>query len=54
MSEVSIWCEECEHFENHTTDYFISARCRKYNEDLEFYNWFLKCDDCYKEKEKAE
>ena len=54
MNKVSIWCEDCEHFENHTLDDFISARCRKYNEDLEYYDGFLKCEQCYEDKEKVE
>lgn len=53
-NEIPIWCEVCEHFENHTTDDFISARCKKYNEDLEFYDWFIKCDKCFEEEVKEQ
>lgn len=48
------YCENCEFFEDRSTDKLIDGYCKKYNQSLEFYDWFEKCDKCMIETLKAE
>ncbi len=42
-------CENCEFFENRSTDKLIDGYCKKYNQSLNFYDWWEKCDKCIEE-----
>ena len=39
-------CENCKFLENKSKGNFIDGYCKKYNQSLEFYDWFEKCDKC--------
>lgn len=47
-------CENCEFFENRSTDKLIDGYCKKYNQSLIFYDWFEKCDKCIEEEKMTE
>lgn len=47
-------CENCEFFEDKSTDKLIDGYCKKYNQSLNFYDWWEKCDNCVIETLKAE
>lgn len=40
------YCENCEFFEDRSTDKLINGFCKKYNQSLFFYDWWEKCDMC--------
>lgn len=40
------YCENCEFFDDRSTDKFIDGYCKKYNQSLIFYDWWEKCDKC--------
>lgn len=48
------YCENCEFFENRSTDKLIDGYCKKYNQSLNFYDWWEKCDKCMIETLQAE
>lgn len=48
------YCENCEFFEDRSTDKLIDGYCKKYNQSLEFYDWFEKCDKCMIETLQSE
>ena len=48
------YCENCEFFEDKSTDKLIDGYCKKYNQSLNFYDWWEKCDNCVIETLKAE
>ena len=48
------YCEKCEFFEDKSTDKFIDGYCKKYNQSLNFYDWWEKCDKCIIETLQAE
>lgn len=48
------YCENCEFFEDKSTDNLIDGYCKKYNQSLNFYDWWEKCDNCVIETLKAE
>lgn len=39
-------CENCEFFEDRSTEKLIDGYCKKYNQSLNFYDWWEKCDKC--------
>ena len=39
-------CENCEFFEDRSTDKHIDGYCKKYSQSLNFYDWWEKCKDC--------
>lgn len=47
-------CENCEFFEDRSTDKLIDGYCKKYNQSLFFYDWWQKCDNCVIETLQAE
>ena len=47
-------CENCEFFENRSTDKLIDGYCKKYNQSLNFYDWWEKCDKCIEEGKMTE
>lgn len=47
-------CENCEFFEDRSTDKLIDGYCKKYNCPLNFYDWWEKCDKCIIDTLKAE
>lgn len=40
------YCENCEFFEDRSTDKLMDGYCKKYNQPLNFYDWWEKCDKC--------
>lgn len=48
------YCENCEFFRDKSTDKLIDGYCKKYNQSLNFYDWWEKCDNCVIETLKAE
>lgn len=48
------YCDNCEFFEDKSTDKLIDGYCKKYNQSLNFYDWWEKCDNCVIETLKAE
>ena len=48
------YCENCEFFEDKSTDKLIDGYCKKYNQSLNFYDWWEKCNNCVIETLKAE
>ena len=48
------YCENCEFFEDKSTDNLIDGYCKKYNQSLNFYDWWGKCDNCVIETLEAE
>lgn len=48
------YCENCEFFEDKSTDKLIDGYCKKYNQSLNFYDWWEKCDKCIIETLQAE
>lgn len=48
------YCENCEFFEDRSTDKLIDGYCKKYNQSLNFYDWWEKCDKCMIETLQAE
>ena len=48
------YCENCEFFEDRSTDKLINGFCKKYNQSLFFYDWWQKCDNCVIETLQAE
>ena len=48
------YCESCEFFEDKSTDKLIDGYCKKYNQSLNFYDWWEKCDKCIIETLQAE
>lgn len=40
------YCENCKFFEDKSTDKLIDGFCKKYNQPLNFYDWWEKCDKC--------
>ena len=47
-------CENCEFFEDRSTDKIIDGFCKKYNQPLTFYDWWEKCDRCIIDALQAE
>ena len=47
-------CENCEYFEDRSTDNLIDGYCKKHNQSLNFYDWWEKCDKCVIETLQAE
>lgn len=47
-------CENCEFFEDRSTDKLIDGYCKKYNQSLNFYDWWEKCDKCIEEGKMTE
>lgn len=47
-------CENCKFLENKSKGNFIDGYCKKYNQSLEFYDWFEKCDKCMIETLQSE
>lgn len=39
-------CDNCEFFEDKSTDNLIDGYCKKYNQPLNFYDWWEKCNEC--------
>lgn len=48
------YCENCEFFEDRSTDKLIDGYCKKYNYLLNFYDWWEKCDKCIIDTLQAE
>lgn len=48
------YCENCEFFEDRSTDKLIDGYCKKHNQSLNFYDWWEKCDKCVIETLQAE
>ena len=48
------YCENCEFFEDKSTDNLIDGYCKKYNQSLNFYDWWEKCDNCVIETLESE
>lgn len=51
---TDFYCENCECFEDRSTDKLIDGYCKKYNCPLNFYDWWEKCDKCIIDTLKAE
>lgn len=50
---IDCYCErECEFFEDRSTNYIIEGYCHKYGcpVALDFYDWWMKCDECFDER----
>ena len=39
-------CDYCEFFEDKSTGKLIDGYCKKYNQSLDFYDWWEKCNEC--------
>lgn len=48
------YCENCEFFEDRSTDKLMDGYCKKYNQPLNFYDWWEKCDKCIIDTLQAE
>lgn len=40
---------DCKFFEDRSTDGITDGYCKKYNQSLVFYDWWEKCNGCYRE-----
>lgn len=47
-------CGNCEFLVDKSKDNFIDGYCKKYNQSLDFYDWFEKCDKCIIESLQSE
>lgn len=48
------YCENCKFLEDRSKKNFIDAYCKKYQQSLNFYDWFEKCDKCMIETLQSE
>ena len=48
------YCENCEFLEDRSKENFIDGYCKKYQQSLDFYDWFEKCDKCLIETLQSE
>ena len=48
------YCENCEFFEDRSTDKLINGFCKKNKQSPFFYDWWQKCDNCVIETLQAE
>lgn len=39
-------CDYCEFFEDKSTGKLIDGYCKKYNQSLDFYDWWEQCNEC--------
>ena len=39
-------CQSCKFLEDRSKENFIDGYCKKYQQSLDFYDWFEKCDKC--------
>lgn len=51
---TDFYCENCECFEDRSTNKIVDGYCRRYNQSLIFYDWFEKCDKCIEEEKMTE
>ena len=47
-------CDYCEFFEDKSTGKLIDGYCKKYNQSLDFYDWWEKCNECIIDTLQAE
>lgn len=51
---IDFHCDNCEFLQDKSNDNIIDGYCKKYNQSLNFYDWWEKCDNCVIETLEAE
>lgn len=45
----NIYCENCPCFMSDLGNSKVYGYCTKYDTELYFYDWFIKCEQCFEE-----